>query len=115
MSTPSFTINGLNPLALRIAMFLHGSFGVVRMETIRAVAESLRMSDQLPLALQQLQEMKQAEVCQFCDALLSTVCSDKWCVRHRGNGWKTGHVKECPRAGKMPSRVAGVREERAVR
>jgi hypothetical protein len=97
--TPRFTINGLNPLALRIALFLHGTSGLVRMETVRAVAGSLGMSDLLPTALKQLQESKQAEVCPWCDALI-TACNDPWCGLHKGSGWKTRHTPDCPRAGK---------------
>lgn len=104
MTTPSFTINGLNPLALRIAMFLHGASGVVHMETIRAVAGEMGLSGLLPSALQQLKEYQQAEVCPYCDVLLTVACTDQWCSRHRGSGWKTGHVRECPSAGKMPAK-----------
>lgn len=129
MTTPSFTINGLSPLALRIAMFLHGASGIVRMETIRAVARALNMADQLPQALQQLQEMKQAEVCPWCDALV-TGCEDRWCRSHgpqnaqairdgelgeagwRAQTWRTRHTPDCPKSGRMPTKAAVVAHSR---
>jgi hypothetical protein len=113
VSAPAFTINGLNPLALRIAMFLHGASGLVRMETIRAVATTLKMSELLPQALQQLQENKQAEVCPWCDALVAS-CEDQWCQLHAGNVWRTRHTPDCPRAGKMPSKEVVTGNRRRV-
>lgn len=99
MTMSRFAINGLNPLARRIAMFLHQAHGIVRLETLRAMAE---YEGQLPLlapALQQLEEFQQATSCPHCDALL-TECSDPFCRLHADRHWKTGHLPDCPRTGK---------------
>lgn len=71
MQTPKFSINGLNRLARALALLLHGSSGLIRMETIRAVARERRESQLLPAALEQLRGYRVAEVCGCCDVLLS--------------------------------------------
>lgn len=102
-----FTLNGLSPLARRIAVFLHSVSGIVRMDEIRAIARQYSEIERLPLALKQLQESGQAEVCPWCDALLTPACQDQWCRLHKGSGLKIRHTLDCPRAGKAVGGVPG--------
>jgi hypothetical protein len=98
-------INGLGPLACKIALHLHNSdSSIVRMETIIEFARQMRLKSHLPYALQQLEELEVAHVCRHCDCLVGIACDPntaQWCQRHRNTGGvRTRHLPDCPAARK---------------